>query len=579
MAATRGQHLIGKVIGSCVLESLLGHGGSSAVFLAQQQQPVRKVAVKVFLPRPNMDTQMRREFYNRFLREAEAASQLDHPNILPIYSYGEQDGLPYITMPYMPGGTLSEYVAKHGALSLPEAQWYLEQIAHALDYAHQHNCVHCDVKPANILIDSDGHVLLSDFGIARILPKDVGTEDARVRNADALMGTPDYISPEQAMGYAIDGRSDIYSLGITLFYLLAGYLPFRSDTTIALALQHIHEVPPSLALIREDITSGIDMVVHQALAKDPDARFQTAGAFSTAFVQAVVDSEKQTGSGKRLRILAAAGNRLNEMQPGPISMDGVAPAQPVGGERGRTRTLRIITVAGLAVAILLVVVLSSNFLVVRQQSKQASVQTALISTPIVATPSPGPLNHDNLLANKNDWPISRTFFYDTQEQNYHVFNKLQNDGALRAMCQNHQFSDFDLDVTMAQVRTSDNGEDYYGVIFRSSSDQSHYYLFEVLPSASNSQYAFLRYDNQAVTLATGAAASLRTKVGSNNTITIKAHGNRFNFYINGNQVGGTVSDPSKSPLKNGQVGLYVEDKGVEVAFSQLYISTNTRTKR
>src|SRR5438270_6046559 len=169
MSTTRGQHLIGKVLGSCVIERLLGYGGTSAVFLAQQHTPEQKVAIKVFLPRSNLNAQMQKDYYSRFLLEAEAASKLDHPNILPIYSYGEQDGLPYIVMPYMPGGTLSEYMAKRGPLSLPEAQWYLKQIAAALDYAHTHGCVHCDVKPANILLDSDGHVMLSDFVIAHVV--------------------------------------------------------------------------------------------------------------------------------------------------------------------------------------------------------------------------------------------------------------------------------------------------------------------------------------------------------------------------------------------------------------------------
>ena len=200
MAVTRGQHLIGKRLGSCTLERLLGYGGSSAVFLAQEYDPERKVAVKVFMPRMGLNSQMQRDFYRRFLREAEAASKLDHPNILPVYSYGEEDGLPYIIMPYMSGGTLAEYIARCGPLSWLEVQWYLEQLASALDYAHSQGCVHCDVKPANILLDSEGHVLLSDFGIARLTRVEGGGEIADGHGPGVVMGTPDYISPEQASG-------------------------------------------------------------------------------------------------------------------------------------------------------------------------------------------------------------------------------------------------------------------------------------------------------------------------------------------------------------------------------------------
>src|SRR5947199_6644272 len=266
----RGQHLIGKVLGSCVLERLLGYGGSSAVFLAHQHNPERKVAVKVFLPRTSMDIQLQRDFYRRFLREAEAASKLDHPNILPIYSYGEQDGLPYIVMPYMPGGTLAEYMAKRSPLSLQEAQWYLDQIATALDYAHQHGCVHCDVKPANILLDSDGSVALSDFGIAHMMRRDIIADQSPTKTPGMLMGTPDYISPEQALGQPLDGRSDIYSLGITLFYLLTGRLPFVADSSIAVALLQVHGAPPALSLVRADITPYTDKVIQKALAKRPE---------------------------------------------------------------------------------------------------------------------------------------------------------------------------------------------------------------------------------------------------------------------------------------------------------------------
>ncbi len=288
MTTTRGQHLIGKQIGSYVLERLLGYGGSSAVFLAQGHSSGEEVAVKVFMPRSTMDVQMQKNFYQRFLLEAEAASKLDHPHILSIYSYGQDQGLPYIVMPYMPGGTLSEYVQKHGPLSLTESQHYLEQIAAALDYAHEQGCVHCDVKPANILLDGAGNALLSDFGIARLMQPDAAAAERAMKSPETLMGTPDYISPEQALGQPLDGRSDIYSLGVTLFYLLAGSPPFKAESSIAMALLHVHETPPPLGLLRADITLGIDNVIGKALAKWPEERYQTAGEFRDAFAEALV---------------------------------------------------------------------------------------------------------------------------------------------------------------------------------------------------------------------------------------------------------------------------------------------------
>ncbi len=306
MSTNREQQLIGKIIESYVLEHLLGHGGSSAVFLARHQETGQQVAVKVFLPRSTMTVQAQREFYQRFLREAKAVSRLSHPHVLAISSYGTQDGFPYIIMPYMPGGTLSNVVSEHGPLSLRAAQRYLEQVASALDYAHAHGFVHCDVKPANILLDSDDNAILSDFGIAHMIPtNDDGTyitlkhnkvqpeptEEPAVKTPRTLMGTPDYFSPEQAMGYALDGQTDIYSLGITLFYLLSGHVPFQADSSVAVALLHVHAPAPALGLERADISSYIDEVMRRALAKSPQERYQSAMEFSNAFTEAVDLSE------------------------------------------------------------------------------------------------------------------------------------------------------------------------------------------------------------------------------------------------------------------------------------------------
>ena len=290
-----GDQYIGKALGGCLLEKLVGYGGLSAVFLAQQHSAARIVAVKVFLPRSRMDASQQRALYRRFLREGEVASQLHHPNILPVYSYGEQDGLLYIVMPYMQGGSLAAYIAQHGPLSLQETQRFLEQIASALDYAHEHGYVHCDVKPANILLDGDGRALLSDFGIARVT-QSTGTIDMSIIDPPEYtsMGTPEYISPEQALGRPIDGRSDIYALGVVLFFMLTKTLPFHADSPIALALLHVHEPPPSLMPMRADVTPAIDHVVLKALAKQPEERFPTALALSSAFADAIAAHKEKS---------------------------------------------------------------------------------------------------------------------------------------------------------------------------------------------------------------------------------------------------------------------------------------------
>src|SRR6266566_7875382 len=394
MSTNRGQHLIGQVIGSYILEKLLGYGGSSAVFLAQNRLTNEKVAVKVFLPRSTMDKQAQKNFYQRFLREAEATSELDHPNILSIYSYGQHNGLPYIVMSYMSGGTLSEYVTRHGPLPLSQAEQYLEQIASALDYAHENGRVHCDVKPANILLESLDHVVLSDFGIVQLIHPNGQNAEPSMKSPDTLMGTPDYISPEQALGEPLDGRSDVYSLAVTLFFLLAGSPPFISESSIALALMHVHDTPPTLGTMRADITPQIDRVIAKALAKWPQDRYQTAGEFSAAFAEAVVNADNYVFSdseAKRRAIHFSGGGKraLAALKP-------VVQGKPIW----RRIALPLILLLALIIGSLLSVNIIGLFTHTHPQGQ--------------VTPSS---SQPDLLADTSEWPIEgRAFFFDQQGQ-------------------------------------------------------------------------------------------------------------------------------------------------------------------
>ncbi len=558
MAMMRGQHLIGKVLGSCVLERLLGYGGSSAVFLAQQQMPPRKVAVKVFLPHMGMDSQAQHKFYQRFLREAKAASELEHANILPIYAYGEQDGLPYIVMPYMSGGTLAEYMAKRGPLSLQETQWYLEQLAEALDYAHDQGCVHCDVKPANILLDSQGYPMLSDFGIARLTRGE--RDPAEPKSRDALLGTPDYISPEQALGRPVDGRSDIYSFGITLFFVLTKRLPFRADSAIALALLHVHEPPPSLASIRADITPGMDEIIKKTLAKNPDDRFQSAGELSAAFATAISGGEgKQVFARNRhVHVFCEEEDVANDSPTVVVADKPQVRVKPLRmGNRNATRLL--------LVAVACFIIISTLGLTLNYVAKRTPV-TSIAATPTIRAKK---VVLDRL-ASTNNWPSSSTFFYDQQQQSYYIINKLPV-GVAVAPYYNHQFQNFRLTITVVEVQKSGAGTDYYGIVFRAASDQSHYYLFEIAPS-DHAHYLFWRFDGgHWKYIKSGNASSLITQSGKSNTLTIEARGNTFTFTVNGKAVDVPIIDANSLPLQSGQVGLYVENQGTEVAFSRLYI--------
>ena len=255
--------LIGKVLGQYQIEQEVGRGGMATVYRARQQSMNRTVAVKV-LPRNLLHDPT---FYERFEREVDVIAHLEHPHILPIYDYGQAEGVPYIIMRFLGGGSLEQQI-RRGLPDLNDLQKPMRQIAQALDYAHQQGIIHRDLKPGNIMLDEAGNAYLSDFGIARVLGSDL--------TGSMIIGTPAYMSPEQANGLAIDARSDIYALGIVMFELITGKEPYQAETPMAVLLKHINEPVPPIRSFREDVPEAVELVINKATAKDPDNRFSSA---------------------------------------------------------------------------------------------------------------------------------------------------------------------------------------------------------------------------------------------------------------------------------------------------------------
>lgn len=277
----------GKTLGTCTLVKLLGQGGMGVVYLAQQSRPTRYVAVKVLQPSFSPASRAYNEFLVRFRREADVVAKLEHVNIMPIYEYDEQDGLAYLVMPYLSGGSLRDVLAQRGALSLQETATYLDQSAYALTYAHSHGVIHRDIKPSNFLIHSDGRLVLADFGIARIMQENSSSAASSLTSTGMMVGTPNYMAPEMAHGQPIDHRADIYELGILLFQMLTGRVPFTGSTPLMVAVKHIQEPLPPLSQMNPAIPPAVDVVVMAATAKRPEDRYMSALDLAQAFRLAI----------------------------------------------------------------------------------------------------------------------------------------------------------------------------------------------------------------------------------------------------------------------------------------------------
>jgi len=259
--------LVDKVFGGCRLIKKIGEGGMGVVYLAHHLALNKNVAVKI-LP-PSFATEEER--VKRFVREARSAAQLEHSNIIQIYNIAKHEDFYFIVMQYADGESLAHAIKREGKINVLEALDIVKDVASALSVAHRKSIVHRDIKPENIMINSNGEVKLMDFGLARVL--DVASNLSRTGD---ILGTPYYLSPEQAQGHKVDGRADIYSLGVTFYYMLSGKKPFEGDTTLSIILKHINEKPPIIRQTAPEIPECISNVINKMLEKDPGKRYQSA---------------------------------------------------------------------------------------------------------------------------------------------------------------------------------------------------------------------------------------------------------------------------------------------------------------
>jgi serine/threonine-protein kinase len=283
-------NLVGQQLGKYRIQKFLGHGGTGDVYKALDEDLRRDVAIKVLDTGLLLDQESVRIFH----ASAAIAADLHHANIITIHDVGEQQGLHYIVMAYLQGVTLDVWLRKNKRMTVHQAARVLRQLGDALTYAHKRGVIHCDIKPSNIMLSKDGHVTILDFGMAQ-------TRKAG-RNLKNTGATPAYMSPDQALDRSLDPRTDVYSLGVVLYELLSGQVPFARVEPVAAAYAHVHERPLSI----KNLPEAVNQVVLKALEKSPEKRFQSAAELAAAFEQAVGQDAQSLQLGPPLALIGAA---------------------------------------------------------------------------------------------------------------------------------------------------------------------------------------------------------------------------------------------------------------------------------
>jgi serine/threonine-protein kinase len=334
---------IGEKVGPYRILEQIGKGSMATVFKAYQEERKRYVALKVLHPAFKEDP----NFLGRFQREASMVAKLDHPNIIPFYDYAEYKGFPYLVMKFIEGQTLKDRLQK-GPLNKEEILKITRTVGDGLTYAHQQGILHRDVKPSNVLLANDGQIYLADFGLARLASANDSTLSAEI-----LVGTPQYLSPEQASGITdLDVRSDVYNLGVMLYEMTVGQVPFNSDTPYKVVLDHIYKPLPLPREINLKLSEEIERVLLKALAKDREDRYPDVASLVEAFTAALPRSGASPDAPPTKRTMISRANRPADILP-------VAPNAPAAGKPGKKRRRSfwvVVAWVGLALLILLIII-------------------------------------------------------------------------------------------------------------------------------------------------------------------------------------------------------------------------------
>ncbi len=614
--------LIGQSLGNYRIEDRLGTGGMGEVYRAIHVRLNRPAAIKVLHANQASDA----TFQARFLREARAAAALSHPNIVEVFDFGEQDGASYLVMELVPDGSLRtllrQWAARDG-WTLGQGVDLVRQAAEGLAYAHEHGMVHRDIKPDNLLlqrISSRGRstrldandlyqLKISDFGLARLVD-----ERGDLTVTGMVMGTPAYMSPEQCQGNTLDGRSDLYSLGVVLYEVATGSPPFRIKSLSEAVFKHISATPPRPQELQPDLPEALDAVIMRCLEKNPDDRFASAselvdaldGVLGTTNALTIVSPRDMSPrptpvSGTPMGNIAptVVDSRANQRTPTPPdmrvastsdqqvasddatirAMSSNPPSPPKWAQSGDTmmdsprstpvdlarklmaqpKPLLIGGASALALVVLLIVMLSSGLLRASGNAVKRGTPTAKATVAPSPTPSDKITFRDALSTPSARWPSSGRSFFSN--------GGFEINGAWLVFSPTGSLSNGTVSVKVRQI--SGINDQFYGIVVRSVSNQS-YYVFGV---SASQQWTFVRVSNGGHTAIVAPTTDTHIARGLNasNTITVRMRGSHFIFYANGVMIG----QADDGAYASGGVGLVNVVGHLAVVFNDFSIGTPT----